>query len=255
MTFVPSTSRARRSILLRDFDKFARRLRIQHIFRDSPREHRKNPFYVPSSWTPNTIDNPELELYIKNTRSKVESLPFERQRSNFQLEQRCALISLSNRTDLIIKKADKGSLTVIKDREQYVKECFQHLFQSNVYKIYFKDPSHDIYRKVVSLSFDAFQNHVITKGQHHWAVIPRNFIRIPYFYALKKGHKTPMTIRPIISGINGSTTRLSGLVDFYLQPIASTSTSLIRDSKHFIRVLEDTIIPEDAILVTLDVKD
>ena len=64
-----------------------------------------------------------------------------------------------------------------------------------------------------------------------------------------------MTIRPIISGINGPTTRLSGLVDFYLQPIASTSASFIRDSKHFIRVLEDTVIPEDVILVTLDVKD
>ena len=89
-----------------------------------------------------STDNPELELYIKNTRSKVDSLPFERQRSNMQLEQRCALNSLSNRTDIIIKKADKGSLTVIQDREQYVKECFQHLFQSNVYMIYFKDPSH-----------------------------------------------------------------------------------------------------------------
>ena len=64
-----------------------------------------------------------------------------------------------------------------------------------------------------------------------------------------------MKIRPIISGINGPTTRLSRLVDFYLQPIAATSPSFIRDSKHFIRFLEDTVIPEDAILVTMDVKD
>ena len=40
-----------------------------------------------------------------------------------------------------------------------------------------------------------------------------------------------------------------------LQPIASTSSSSIRDSKHFIRFLEDTVIPEDTLLVTLDVKD
>ena len=97
----------------------------------------------------------------------MKNLPFDQQRSNLQSEQRCALNSLSNRTDLIIKKVDKGSLTVIQDREQYVKECFEHLFQSNVYKIHSKDPSHDIYRKVVSLLLDAFQNHVITKEQHN----------------------------------------------------------------------------------------
>ena len=88
----------------------------------------------------------------------MKNLPFHQQRSNLQSEQRCALNSLSNRTDLIIKKADKGSLTVIQDREQSVKECFQHLFQSNVHKVHYKDPSHDIYRKVVSFLFDAFQN-------------------------------------------------------------------------------------------------
>ena len=157
--------------------------------------------------------------------------------------------------NIIIKKADKGSLTVIQDRDQYVSECFQHLFQSSVYKVHFQDSSHDIYRQVVSFLFEALLNQVITREQHNWAVIPRNFIKTPYFYALKKVHKTPMTIRPIISGINGPTTRLSGLFDYYLKPIASTSASYIRDSKHFIRVLEETVIPEDAILFTLDVKD
>ena len=93
LTFVPSTTRARRSILLNDFGKFARRLRIQHIFRDSPREYRKNPFHVPSSWTPPTTDNPELESYIKNTRSKVMNLPFDQQRSNLTSEKHDALIS------------------------------------------------------------------------------------------------------------------------------------------------------------------
>ena len=108
---------------------------------------------------------------------------------------------------------------------------------------------------MVSFLFEALLNHVITREQHNWEVIPRNFIKTPYFYALKKVHKTPMTIRPIFSGINGPTTRLSGVVDYYLQPIASTSASYIRDLKHFIRFLEKTVIPEDAILVTLDVKD
>ena len=109
------------------------------------------------------------------------NLPFDQQRSNLTSEQHDALISLSNRTDLIIKKADKGSLTVIQDRDQYVSECFQHLFQSNVYKVHFQDPSHDIYRQVVSFLFEAYLNHVITREQHNWAVIPRNFIKTPIF--------------------------------------------------------------------------
>ena len=63
-----------------------------------------------------------------------------------------------------------------------------------------------------------------------------------------------MGVRPICSASSGPTEGLSKIVDTILQPIVPTLPSFVKDSGHFCKIIEETLIPDDAILVALDVK-
>jgi len=87
-----------------------------------------------------------------------------------------------------------------------------------------------------------------------WLSQTTNPPRIPVFYTLTKIHKPIMVGRPIISGCDGPTERISSFVDTLLQPIAQKQQSYIKDTTDFINFIEKTKIDEDTILVTMDVS-
>ena len=59
--------------------------------------------------------------------------------------------------------------------------------------------------------------------------------------------------RPIISGYDGPTERISSFVDSLLQPIMKEQQSYLKDRTHFINCVEGTIVPKNAILDSMDV--
>ena len=73
------------------------------------------------------------------------------------------------------------------------------------------------------------------------------------FYTLTKIHKPTPVGRPIISGCDGLTERLSAFVNKLLQPIAKEQESYLKDSMDFINFIERTRVPYNAILVSMDV--
>ena len=78
--------------------------------------------------------------------------------------------------------------------------------------------------------------------------------RTQQLYFLKKLHKTPIAVRPIVSGCGGPTEKISQLIDLHLKPHVPQIKSYIKDSGHLISLLESTPIPNDCILVTIDIK-
>ena len=86
-----------------------------------------------------------------------------------------------------------------------------------------------------------------------WLNLTTNPPRIPVFYTLTKIHKLTLVGRPIISGCDGPTERLSSFVDKLLQPIAQIQDSYLKDTTHFIRFIESTMVPRNAFLVSMDV--
>ena len=72
-------------------------------------------------------------------------------------------------------------------------------------------------------------------------------------YTLTKIHKPTLVGRPIISGCDGLTERLSSFADKLLQPIAQIQDSYLKDTTHFIRFIESTRVPRNAFLVSMDV--
>ena len=71
---------------------------------------------------------------------------------------------------------------------------------------------------------------------------------------LTKIHKPTLVGRPIISGCNGPTERISAFVDTkLLQPISTSQTSYLKDSTDFINFIEKTKMGKRTFLVTMDV--
>ena len=73
-------------------------------------------------------------------------------------------------------------------------------------------------------------------------------------YFLKKIHKNPPSARPIVSGCDGPTEKISAYLDHWLQPLAKSLPSYIKDTKEFVKYTESTKLPKDCILCTLDVS-
>jgi len=59
--------------------------------------------------------------------------------------------------------------------------------------------------------------------------------------------------QPIVSGSSGPTERISSFVGSLLQPIAQNQEWYIKDTTRLINFIENTPLPDGAVLATLDV--
>ena len=82
-------------------------------------------------------------------------------------------------------------------------------------------------------------NHIDAKTKE-WLSQTPNPPRIPVYYTLTKIHKPTLTGRPIISGCEGPTERISSFIDHILQPIAKAQKSYLKDTTDFINFIERT---------------
>ena len=83
---------------------------------------------------------------------------------------------------------------------------------------------------------------------------PSNKIRSARLYFLKKIHKSPMGIRPIVSSCGSPTENISQFVDYWLQPHMKALPSYIKDTTQLINELRELSVEPDTFLVTIDVK-
>ena len=108
-------------------------------------------------------------------------------------------------------------------------------------------------QRVHELVAQLHQNNFIDDKTKKWFSQMRDPPRIPIFYTLTKIHKPNPVGRPIISGCEGPTERLSFFVDKLLQPIAQKQKSYLKDTTDFVNFIEKTKVSQDTILVSMDV--
>ena len=70
---------------------------------------------------------------------------------------------------------------------------------------------------------------------------------------LTKIHKPNLAGTPIVPGNGGPTECISSFIDSLLQPIAKKQESYIKDTTDIVCFIENTPIPDNAIIATLDV--
>ena len=159
------------------------------------------------------------------------------------------------RSDAInLKKADKGTTTVITNKADKIYEAKVQLDNRKHYERLKAPMVKTTQEKVNDLISRLHQGEHIDDMTKKWLLQTPNPPRIPIFYTLTKIHKPKPVGRPIISGCDGPTERLSSFVDTLLQPIAQKQQSFIKHTTDFISFIEKTKIGKDTILVSMDVS-
>ena len=87
--------------------------------------------------------------------------------------------------------------------------------------------------KVTCLMEDLYDGQFIDETTMEWLLQKPKPPRVPEFYTLTKVHKPKPVGRPIISGCDGPTERISAFVDKLIQPIAKIQNSYIKDRTDF----------------------
>ena len=237
-----------RQQLLRDFERFARQMRLQYIFHGQDKE--PHPFHVKSIWKPPVQPSVALESYLEEVKTQLaEAKP----KNNLPLAERKALKALKRDNEINLKKADKGTSTVVLSKQDKINEGQIQLNNKDHYMPLDQPMVKETNRKVTLLINELYRKNHIDEMTKKWLCQTPNPPRIPIFYTLTKIHKPTPVGRPIISGCEGPTEKLSSFVDKLLQPIAQQQKSYLKDTTAFINFIEKTKIPEKAFLVSMDV--
>lgn len=237
--------------LLQDFKQFARRMRLRYIFhgQDKP----IHPFYVKSDWEPPEQSSAALENFLEGVKTELAEIKLSKPKQNLPRNERKAIKELKTNYDINIKKADKGSTTVILNKKDKIQEGQIQLNDKQNYLPLEGPMVKETFHKAQNLINELHSNNHIDDMTRKWLSQTPNPPRIPVFYTLTKIHKPTPVGRPIISGCDGPTERISSFIDHILQPIAQSQESYLKDTKDFINFIERTTVPPSVTIVSMDV--
>ncbi|CAC5386578.1 unnamed protein product [Mytilus coruscus] len=121
--------------LLLDFDELGRKMRCKYHFSDKSNTDSNHPFRVKSGFKP-ALANNTIENYLFATKMEICRLKINKVRYNLSKHERAALKTLRSNNNIIIKKADKNSSTVVLDKSLYIKQTLNFLNNSSSYPCY-----------------------------------------------------------------------------------------------------------------------
>jgi len=188
----------------------------------------------------------ELAILTDKESDKVS----KKQSHNLTRNERTALTKFSKTSSLIFKKGDKTTCIVVKNSKDYVKEAMVHLSDAKTYRRLDRDCTPDTV-EYIKYTLQQYGRGGLLSDYMVRQCMPKSEYRTALLYFLTKTHKSPMTLRPIVSQVGSATANMASFLDHYLQPIVQGLPAYLKDSTQFIR--EVTALPDD-ILVTVDVK-
>lgn len=106
--------------LLNDFKAFARRMRLQYILYGQDKE--PHPFHVKSNWEPPVQPSVTLESYLEEVKTELAEVKILKPKHNLPKNERKALQELKQNNNINVKKADKGTTTVIMNKQDKIWE-------------------------------------------------------------------------------------------------------------------------------------
>ena len=277
LNFCPTPGELNFGDLMSDMKRFHRNLRLKAFFSDveepssnlndshvsdlafypgpethSGFEHRL--FKIPSTFNPK--GPPTLEAFIIQNETSLARIKCHSPKiSNITREERIALTELTSNKQITIKKADKGSAIVIQNTIDYITESKKLLNVAEHYRIDNVCQTQNHNELIVKfLDCMLIAEEITTQTYEYLANLKP---RTPLLYTQPKIHKgvLPPPCRPIVSGNDSPSERISAFVDFFLKPIVPQIPSFIKDTTHFLQLIQDLgEIPDNCFLATLDVS-
>ena len=261
LNFIPTPKYITKTPILEAATKFARRLKLAYHFRNS--SYRVQQKFIPTStWSPKDENMPkEILETIEKINSDLSDLTIPYHRNNLNVAEIAALKNIRKTPDIIIKPADKGSATVILDKQNYINEGYRQLGDNRYYEKIQNPIFLETGLKVNEILLDLLSKKFISEKQFEYLKSPEE-PRPRQFYMLPKIHKPldkwPVVNmppgRPIISDCSSESYRVSEYIDHFLQPLASKHDSYLKDTSDFLNKLKQVKINENSLIVTMDVE-
>lgn len=252
LNFVPSSSKPPNH--KQGLPRLVRDYRLAFYFEDSIGEPVADlpPFKSKSTWQPPHADL-TIETYLRDLPKKLDAIPHMELRPTVPHREWQALKSLAADNSIVINKADKGTCVVIQDTVDYIAEGERHLANQEIYQQVDGDPTQQLRSEINDYISAISRKGYLQKDMMDYLTLEED-VRTQKMYFLKKLHKNPTDVRPIVSGCGGPTEKLSAFVDYFLQPLVLQVPSYIRDSKSLIARLEKLKLDDAIQLVSIDVK-
>ena len=195
-----------------------------------------------------------ITIQVQETFTRLNSLKQRKFHSNISKEESKAITSLKKNKDIIIKQADKGSGITVMDTAQYVQEGYNHLQDETIYERTDFDYSIQLTARINLHLKEMAKTKEISQDLYQTLRLNPEVVKIQRLYFLRKLHKTPHAIRPIVSATGGPTEVISAYMDRILSPYIQRCHHVIKSSTEVIRRLQQQQFAPSAILATLDVK-
>ena len=255
LKFCPTPRELDKAKIKQDLENFGRRLRLKWHFRHEEEEFSTNPFKHKSTYHPKNEDA-AIEVYLSTIEEQI--LGIHEQGSNYSnltVDEREALRTLRNDSEIIIKSADKGSGVVVWDKEDYLKEADSQLSDASIYEEIDYDPSSAL-EEMISECVNSIRDRGDIMDPDTLQFFSVDNPKLGRFYLLPKIHKRLCRVpgRPVISNSGYYTENISAFLDFHLQPLSQKVKSYIKDTNDFLRKIRDLPdLPADSIFCTIDV--
>ena len=236
-----------------ELEAFGRMLRLKWHFRNENKDIHRDMFKPKSKFNPRNKDA-AIELYLSSLEEKLMTVEVPKDKfNNLTNSERRALHDLKNDKSIVIKSADKGSVVVVWDREEYIKEAEKHLGDEEVYEEVFNDaaPLLKIINGVIAKIRK--QGDLKRDTLDYFIMKDPKFAR---FYLLPKFHKRLHNVpgRAVISNSGYYTENISSFLEPHFQPLAQAVKSYIKDTNVFLKKFRSLPkLPDDIILCTMDV--
>ena len=162
-----------------------------------------HPFYIKCDWNRLVQPSVAFKTYLEEVKSQLAEMKITKPKNNLSCKEHEALTELKQNKDINLKKADKGSTTVVMNKTDKIREGQIQIDDKQNYRPLSEPMVKETHSKVLRLISDL--------------QTPKP-PRTPKFYTLTKFHKPTITGGPIISSCDGPTERISSFVDTLLYP-------------------------------------
>ena len=202
LKFIPTPKQKEIQIrrhLLKDFDQFTRRMRLQYIYHGENNE--PHPFHVKSGWIPPVQQSVALESYLEETRVLLAEVQLSKPKNNLSHNEQRDLKMLTENTEINLNKADKGARTVVLKAAEKILEGQVQLDNIEHYRTLLRPMVKDTSLRVQILVKELYQQNRIDDMTNKWLCLTPTPPRVPVFYTLTKIRKPTPVGRPIIGSL------------------------------------------------------
>ena len=151
----------------------------------------------------------------------------------------------------MILPADKGSCTVLMDKEEYYQKVNTMLSDRKTYTKLKKDPSGNTKKQLISKLSSLKEQDKISDAQYKHLYPTTN--NVPRLYCTPKIHKPENPLRPIVDYSGLANYNLGRALADLLNPLMGKTQHHLQNSKDLKKKLENVTLKEDEILISHDI--